>query len=83
MFTVTRLGGPGGVDDRDRLRPRGDVKRWQPGNMRLPWAAAGMLEAAKQFRRVKGYHQLPQLPSAIKEATSNAEGSTVPVAPAA
>jgi len=38
-----------------------NVKRWQPGDMRLRWAAAGMLEASKQFRRVKGYRQLPKL----------------------
>jgi hypothetical protein len=39
-----------------------NVKRWQPGDMRLRWAAAGMLEAARQFRRVKGYSQLPDSP---------------------
>ncbi len=38
-----------------------NVKRWQPGDMRLRWAAAGMLEAEKQLRRVKGYRQLPTL----------------------
>ena len=38
-----------------------NVKRWQPGDMRLRWAAAGMLAAEQQFRRVKGYRQLGQL----------------------
>jgi hypothetical protein len=30
----------------------GNVKRWQDGTMALRWCAVGMLEAAKQFRRV-------------------------------
>ena len=34
--------------------------------MRLRWAAAGMLEASKQFRRVKGYRQLPALAAALR-----------------
>jgi putative transposase len=45
-----------------------NVKRWQPGDMRLRWAAAGMLTAARQFRRVKGYRQLPQLARALRHA---------------
>ena len=31
-----------------------NVKRWRDGRMALRWCAAGMLEAAKQFRRVNG-----------------------------
>src|SRR5215207_8283178 len=31
-----------------------NVKRWQDGDMRLRWAAAGMLSASTQFRRIKG-----------------------------
>jgi putative transposase len=42
-----------------------NVKRWRDGDMRLRWAAAGMLEASKQFRRVKGYRQLPKLAHAL------------------
>jgi hypothetical protein len=33
----------------------GRVKRWSSGEMALRWAAAGMLAAQGQFRRVKGY----------------------------
>lgn len=95
MFTVTRLGVRGTllatvmstnpvesmIDIvRDHAR---NVKRWQPGDMRLRWAAAGMLEAEKQFRRVKGYSQLPQLAAAVKKATSKTEDSTASVTPAA
>ncbi len=41
-----------------------------PAPVRLRLAAAGMLETEKQFRRVKGYRQLPQLASTIKKATT-------------
>lgn len=42
-----------------------NVKRWQGGDMRLRWAAAGMLAAEQQYRRVKGYRQLDLLAHAI------------------
>ena len=42
-----------------------NVKRWQPGDMRLRWAAAGMLAAEAQYRRVRGYRQLDRLAGAI------------------
>lgn len=82
MFTVTRLRVTGTLLKtlastnpvesmveivRDHSR---NVKRWQPGDMRLRWAAAGMLAAADQFRRVKGFRQLPQLAVAIRSATN-------------
>jgi putative transposase len=40
----------------------GRVKRWSSGEMALRWAAAGMLAAQAQFRRVKGYQELPHWP---------------------
>jgi transposase-like protein len=43
---------------RDHAR---NVKRWRDGQMALRWCAAGMLEAAKQFRRVNGHLHLPAL----------------------
>jgi putative transposase len=42
-----------------------NVKRWQDGQMVLRWIAAGMGEAAKQFRRVNGYLHLPALRAAL------------------
>ena len=42
-----------------------NVKRWQDGQMVLRWIAAGMSEAAKQFRRVNGYLYLPALRVAL------------------
>jgi putative transposase len=43
-----------------------NVKRWQGGQMALRWCAAGMLEAAKQFRRVNGHLHLPKLRAALE-----------------
>ena len=45
----------------------GNVKRWQDGQMVLRWIAAGMGEAAKQFRRVNGYLHLPALRVALDQ----------------
>ena len=42
------------------------VKHWTSGEMALRWAAAGMTAAESQFRRVKGYRQLPDLARALE-----------------
>jgi putative transposase len=42
-----------------------NVKRWRDGTMALRWCAAGMNEAAKQFRRVNGHLHLPALRAAL------------------
>ena len=42
-----------------------NVKRWQDGRMALRWCAAGMREAAKQFRRVNGHLHLATLRAAL------------------
>ena len=47
-----------------------NVKRWQPGDMRLRWTAAGMLQAQQGFRRVKGHRDLPKLAAAIARELS-------------
>jgi putative transposase len=52
----------------------GRVKRWSSGEMALRWAAAGMLAAQGQFRRVKGYQELPQLALALEHATAQGPG---------
>jgi len=36
--------------------------------MRLIWCAAGLLEAERRFRRVRGYKQLYQLETALHTA---------------
>jgi transposase-like protein len=42
-----------------------NVKRWRDGQMKKRWTAAGMLEAERSFRRVKGYKQMPTLVAAL------------------
>jgi putative transposase len=42
-----------------------NVKRWRNAAMALRWTAAGMLEAAKGFRRLKAYKHLPALRAAL------------------
>jgi putative transposase len=48
-----------------------NVKRWQDGQMVLRWIAAGMGEAAKQFRRVNGHLHLPTLRAALDATITN------------
>jgi putative transposase len=47
-----------------------NVKRWRDGQMVLRWVAAGMGEAAKQFRRVNGHLHLPALRAALDSTVS-------------
>ena len=44
-----------------------NVKRWRDGQMALRWCAAGMVEAAKQFRKVNGFLHLPALRTALDD----------------
>ena len=77
MFTVARLG----IDGRlaktlvtsnpvesmisiARTTNR-NVTRWRDGHMVLRWTAAGMLNAERSFRMIKGYKQMPQLVAAL------------------
>jgi putative transposase len=48
-----------------------NVKRWRDGRMVLRWVAAGMGEAAKQFRRVNGYLYLPALRATLDATISD------------
>jgi transposase-like protein len=77
MFTVTRLGITGtlartlttsnpieSMISIARATNR-NVTRWRDGQMVLRWTAAGMLNAQRSFRRVKGYKQMPQLVAAL------------------
>lgn len=48
----------------------GRVKNWHDGTMKKRWIAAGMLEAERSFRRVRGYKHMPKLVAAITRATN-------------
>jgi transposase-like protein len=78
MFTVSRLGIEGrlaitltssnpieSMISIARTTNR-NVTRWRDGQMVLRWTAAGMLNAERSFRRVKGYKQMPQLIDALR-----------------
>ena len=51
----------------------GQVTNWKNGMMALRWAAAGMECARRQFRRVQGYRQLPQLAEALEALVVESE----------
>jgi putative transposase len=55
-----------------------NVTRWRDGQMVMRWTAAGMRQAAAQFRRVRGYKQMPTLITALEETTRTEHtGTTV------
>ena len=77
MFTVARLGIDGrlaktlttsnpveSIISIARATNR-NVTRWRDGQMVLRWTAAGMLNAERSFRRIKGHKQMPQLVEAL------------------
>jgi len=43
------------------------VKRWRGGMMILRWTAAGLLEAERGFRRIRGHRHMSKLVSALQE----------------
>jgi len=52
----------------------GNVKHWKDGSMKKRWVAAGMLEAQRNFRRVRGCKEMPTLVAALRRTTA---GETV------
>jgi putative transposase len=59
-------------------RTHHNVKRWNGGSMVLRWVAAGCVEAAKGFHRLKGHEGMPKLVAALR-ARDN--GANVVLAP--
>jgi transposase-like protein len=47
-------------------RVTGRVKHCRGGQMALRWVASGALEAARGFRRLKGYREVPKLVAALR-----------------
>lgn len=43
------------------------VKRWRNGSMAERWAALGLMEAEKRFRRIKGHRSIPLLIDALEK----------------
>jgi putative transposase len=81
MFTVARLGIDGRlaktlvtsnpIDSMISIArtTNRNVTHWKDGEMVLRWTAAGMINAERSFRRVKGYKQMPQLVAALYRHT--------------
>ena len=59
---------------RERAR---NVKRWRGGEMAMRWTAAGMLDAERSFRRVKGFRGLPQLAAALRRHAADVDRKEV------
>jgi len=91
MFTVRRLGVSGRLASTltntnciesmisVAQRAMGRVTRWKDGSMKKRWVAAGMLEAERSFRRVKGCKEMPTLVAALRAGiVRDAEGQAVP-----
>ena len=78
-LTVTRLGLSGSLLETFKStnpiesmssiarKVSGNVKRWRHGKMALRWTAAGLLDAEKRFRRVKGYREMAVLQVALRK----------------
>jgi len=47
-------------------RTTGRVTKWKDGSMKSRWVAAGMLDAERSFRRVRGYKGMPKLVEALR-----------------
>ena len=50
-----------------------NVKRWRGGDMIRRWAGLGLFNAAKRFRRIKGYREMPKLVTALRAVEVKAE----------
>jgi transposase-like protein len=50
-----------------------NVKRWRGGDMIRRWAGLGLFNAAKRFRRIKGYREMPKLVAALRTVDVKAE----------
>jgi transposase-like protein len=59
---------------RERAR---NVKRWRGGEMALRWTAAGMLDAERSFRRVKGFRELPKLQAGLRRHAAEVDRKEV------
>jgi len=78
MFTVRRLGVGGAlaktltntncIESMISIAKRttGRVTKWKDGSMKKRWIAAGMLEAERSFRRVRGNKDMPKFINALR-----------------
>ena len=84
MFTVRRLGVTGPlartltntncIESMISIarRTTGRVTRWKDGSMKKRWIAAGMLEAERSFRRVRGHQDMVELVDGLQRQSAPA-----------
>ena len=53
-------------------RTTGRVTKWKDGSMKKRWIAAGMLEAERSFRRVRGHKDMAKLVEALRREVTPA-----------
>jgi putative transposase len=82
MFTIARLGVTGRlrrsltntncVESMISIArtTTGRVTHWRDGTMKKRWIAAGMIEAQRSFRRIKGCGEMPAFVAALTRATN-------------
>jgi transposase-like protein len=82
MFTIARLGVTGrlrrSLTNTNCIESMfsiartttGRVKHWRDGTMKKRWIVAGMLEAERSFRRIKGCDEMPAFVAAVVRATN-------------
>ena len=58
-------------------RTTGRVTKWKDGSMKKRWIAAGMLEAERSFRRVRGHKDMAKLVDALRRLV-NSPADTAP-----
>lgn len=54
-----------------------NVDRWNGGMMILRWVATALDEAAKTFRRLRGYAGIPKLVAALRAHDANIDGTPI------
>jgi len=54
-----------------------NVTRWRGGAMALRWVVAALEEAQKNFRRVKGFKDMPQLIAALEAQVPNSSAKLI------
>ena len=49
------------------------VRRWRNGSMILRWVGSALLDAEQQFRRVRGYREMPALIEALRQRVTTSD----------
>lgn len=57
-----------------------NAKRWRDARMVLRWGAAGMLNAERSFRRIKGHKDMPVLVAALARHVGKAHDGAALIA---